>query len=207
MANIDNRIIIIGGGGHAGVVIEAIISAKKYTILGVLDDTKNNTDTCHGYPVLGKLSEAEIISTRLNCKNFHIAVGSPKARKVIWQSLPMGLNYPNVIHAKSYVSITADIGNGNFFAANSFVGANTMVVNHCIINTNSSIDHDNEIMSFCNINPNSATGGNVKIGKLTEIGMGVNIRNAVTIGENCFIQMGCVVTKDILDNSTVKIAK
>jgi acetyltransferase-like isoleucine patch superfamily enzyme len=45
--------------------------------------------------------------------------------------------------------------------------------------------------------------GNVTVGTKTFIGARALIRNQVTIGKNCLIGMGSVVTKDVPDNTTV----
>ena len=54
----------------------------------------------------------------------------------------------------------------------SIINRNTKIGKHCIINTGSIIEHDNELKDFSSTGPGAKLGGNVKIGKLSFVGLG-----------------------------------
>jgi acetyltransferase-like isoleucine patch superfamily enzyme len=49
----------------------------------------------------------------------------------------------------------------------------------------------------------AAISGKVKIGDFSNIGTNATILPNISIGENCFIGAGAVVTKDVLNNQVV----
>lgn len=76
------------------------------------------------------------------------------------------------------------IGEGTKIAQLVFIGAN------------------NIIGANCAIRPNVMTSGSVEIGVNTVLASSVTIRDQRKIGNNCFIGMGAVVTKDIPKGET-----
>ena len=54
----NNKVIVIGGGGHARVIID-IIRLSHDKIEGVLDDVLEPGCFVGGYPVLGKVEDMD----------------------------------------------------------------------------------------------------------------------------------------------------
>ena len=65
------------------------------------------------------------------------------------------------------------------------------------------IGHAAKIGKSTMIVANSGIGGRVNIGDKCWVGFGSTIRNGISIGKNARINMGSVVTKDVLDNKSV----
>ena len=87
--------------------------------------------------------------------------------------------------------------------AGAVINSGSEVGEFCIINTQSSIDHDNIFEDYSSIMPNAGTGGNVRVGMFSVLGMGVSILQKVQIGAHSVIGAGSVVLKDVSDNSVV----
>ena len=51
--------------------------------------------------------------------------------------------------------------------------------------------------------PGVTTGGNVKIGSCTAIGLGAYILNDITIGDHAMIGSGCLVVNNVDDQKVV----
>lgn len=194
-----HKLLIIGSGGHASSVIDAVEEGSDYEIIGLIDDFKEIGDRVGNYEVLGKIEDI------VNIEDFRflfVAIGDNKERNKIMHTFGL-CNFAKIIHPTAYVSKSATTCEGVYIGANATVNANCFVSVGCIVNTNASLDHDSEMKPFSSLNPNSATGGKVKIGKNTTIGMGANIRNGITIGDNCFIRMGTTVINSVADNQKV----
>lgn len=194
-------IIIIGAGGHAGVVLDALHYFKA-PIIGVLDDFQRPKTIVHGTSVLGRIEFKRGWEEVM----FHVAIGDNKVREQMVER--MGLpkeRYINVMHPSCCAPKNVRMGTGNFFGAFSNIGPDSYVGDHSIINSHASLDHDGHLGSYSHLCPGVVTGGHVTIGQHTTVGLGALIRDTVRIGHRCFIHMGCVVTKDVNSDDTMAL--
>ncbi len=186
------QVIVIGGGGHAKVVIDCIESAGD-TVIGILDDGLKPGSTILEIPVLGKVSEYSCFAD----KHFIIAIGSNVVRRRIAQS--MDVRWYTAIHPKSVISRYAEIGEGSVVMANAAVNAGAVIGRHCIINTASIVEHDNRIEDYVHISPNASLGGTVYIGETVHIGIGAAVKNNISICSGCTVGAGAVVVKNLVE--------
>jgi len=192
------NILIIGSGGHAGVVIDAIEKGGYYNIVGLIDDFAEVGLIKHGYQILGRREDIGNIYKSYGEPYLFIAVGDNKSREEI-HSKNQGFSYPPIIHPSASVGKGVRIMLGSFVAAGAVINSNSEVQQFSIINTGASLDHDSVLCSYASLNPKSATGGRVVIGYRSTIGMGAMIRDGVRIGADCTIGMGAVVTDNIAE--------
>lgn len=59
------------------------------------------------------------------------------------------------------------------------------------------------IEDFVHISPNAALAGNILVKKGAHIGIGANIIQGITIGENAVVGAGAVVLNDVPDQAVV----
>lgn len=171
--------IIFGKGGHAGVVMDVILKKFPNEEFHQVDESS---------PLMGVYENEAAF----------IAIGENTARERISK---IGCNFFNVCHPCSLQSaevLTAI--KGTFFGAFSYVGTNSKVGNFCIMNTFSVLEHDSSMGDFSHLCPGVVTGGRVRIGSRTTIGISTVIRDGITIGNNCIIGMASCVTKNVPDN-------
>ena len=188
------KVIIIGGGGHAKVVIDCIKREKKFEIVSVLDDNPAIHQILN-YAVLPR-NELEVHN---NAKVI-LAIGNNTTRKKIAEEV--NLNFATTIHPSAVISQYAKIGKGTQIFAGAVVNAGAVIGEHCIINTGAIVEHDCILENFVHVSPNAALSGGVKIGSCSHIGIGANVIQNVTIGSNVTIGAGAVVISNIPDNCT-----
>ena len=82
------------------------------------------------------------------------------------------------------------------------INAQSTIGKNCIINTGSIIEHDNSFEDFSSCGPGVVTGGNVKVGKLSHLGIGSIILNNCKIGPNTIIGANSTIIKNCSNNST-----
>jgi len=202
----NNNIVIIGGGGHVKVLIDAILSGGKFEIEGILDDKLKAGDIVMGYmgfPILG----GDGILERF--KDFYLAlgIGSVKAndkRKTIYERCKtMGFEFPTIIHSSACVSNSAVIEDGVQIMAGAIITPEAKIGANTLINTGAIVEHDCIIGPHCHISLNAILAGKVTIGEGCHIGMGANILQEIKIGNNVTVGAGAVVTKNIEDGKTV----
>lgn len=188
-------IILIGGSGHAKVILECVRASGR-EVFGILDDGIPVGTRVLGVPVLGTSADAENYPDH----GFVIAIGSNAVRRRIAERTP--LRWATVVHPRAVVSPSATLGAGTVVMAGAVINACAQVGSHCIINTGAVVEHDNVLEDFVHISPNAALGGTVQVGALTHIGIGACVRNNITICGGCTVGAGAAVVRDLTEPGT-----
>ena len=186
----SESIILIGGSGHARVIIDCIRASGR-EVFGILDDGLCPGTEVLGASVLGKTADYEQYTDH----PFLIAIGSNAVRRKIAEKL--NVRWATAVHPSAVVSPYASVGEGTVIMPRAVINAGAAVGNHCIINTGAIVEHDNVLGDFVHISPNAALGGTVHVGEDTHIGIGACVRNNINICSGCTVGAGAAVVKDI----------
>lgn len=187
-----DSIYIIGAGGHAKVIIAALME-KGLICKGIYDDNKllwgrKILDT----PIVGAVSELKDSST----DSAIIAIGNNNVRKKIGEKFT-NIKWLSLIHPHAWVHKSVKIGEGTVVFAGAIIQPDTVIGRHSIINTSASVDHDCLIGDFCHIAPGSHIAGGVEIENEVFIGIASAVLPLVKITANTLIGAGTTVTKNI----------
>lgn len=195
-------VIIVGAGGHAKVLLDALLCSER-KVIGLTDFDKQKWESLvNGVPVLGgdevvfsySIDEIELV-------NGMGSVGSMDKRKNIYEYFKSkAYLFSNVIHPSAIVSSNAVLANGVQLLPGCIVNTGAFIGDNSIVNTRASIDHDVSIGSHVHIAPGVTISGGVTIGDCTHIGTGATVIQGVHIGSHVLIGAGAVVVKDIPDN-------
>lgn len=199
------KVIIIGAGGHARVVADALVSriqlGEKHEVVGFLDDNEDLRNRAPlGIRILGRISEIG---------NFEhdavvVGIGDNLTRKKIYQELKSkGENIMTVIHPRAIVATDAIIGDGSVCFAGTVMNSGADIGSNVIINTGATVDHDSVIGAHSHICPGVHLGGGVKVGEGAFIGIGSSIIHNRTIGNWAIVGSGAVVIRDVSPFQTV----
>ncbi len=198
-------LVVIAGGEHARVVIEAAQSrATEHRLLGFIDpEPCEETARRLGVSWLG---HDDVIPDHAD-SDFVLGFGQVDAgrsrRNYIGKLASRGLSWRAVIHERAWVSPTAYVGAGAVILAGAVVNSGARIGEHCIVNTNATIEHDVVLEDFVVVAPGSAIGGGASIGEGSFIGLGALIRDHHRVGRDCVVGMGAVVTQDFGDGMVV----
>ncbi len=191
-------IVLIGGGGHCKVVIDAIKNANAFNIYGITDQNPDKIKDIPGIPVLGNDDMLQEIYGK-GIKYAFITVGSIgncTVRKKIAEKLKkIGFQLPVIVHPRAITAKDVSFKEGAFVAAGAVINPGAKIGKNVIINTSSSIDHDCVIGNFAHIAPGVILSGGVKIGEGTHVGTGAHIVQYLSVPKNSFIPAGSVVHK------------
>lgn len=195
---LKKKMVIIGAGGHAKVIIDILQSSIEYEIVGLLD--KNRDRTISNLNVLGDDS----LLPSLYKQGIHyafIAIGDNRIRvQLAKRATNIGFKLINAISPFAYISPSAILGSGIAIMAGSVINASTQIENNTIINTGATIDHDCFIGDSCNVSPGCTISGNVTIGNGTFVGTGAKVIDGVNIGAWSIIGAGAVIIDNIPEN-------
>ena len=190
-------ILVIGSGGHAKVVVDAIRSNGPASIV-VIDDAPG----AQGRMLLGVPVSAPASATG-HQGGFHVAIGDNDSRMRKTAELLGALSPRVVVHSRASVSSSSSIGAGAFLAAGCTLGPDCTIGAGVIVNHGAVVDHDCVVGEFAHVAPNATLGGGVSVGRLSMVGAGATVLPGTRIGQRCIIGAGAVVRRDVPDGTTV----
>ncbi|WNS81383.1 acetyltransferase [Domibacillus sp. DTU_2020_1001157_1_SI_ALB_TIR_016] len=192
------KIIIIGSGGHASVIIDAIEKERKYAIYGIIDTVRPVNTSIYGYRIVG--TEPTLLKLGKQVCGGIVAIEDNWTRKKTVETirkLVPDFSFVSIIHPSACISSNVKIGDGTVVMAGAVINRNTIIGEHSIINTNSSVDHDCILSDFVSIAPGAVLGRNVKAGNSAVVSLGAKVIHSVSIGEHTVIGAGSTVLQSI----------
>jgi len=196
------RVIVIGGSDQGRQAIDIIEAGGGTEIVGVLDRGASDGDVVVGYPVLGSDDDLATCAASSGATAFVVAIGDNSARHRVFtreHERSPHLEAMRVVHPSAVVSGTADIGPGSIIMAGAVVGNGCRVGAGALLGTRSSLDHDSVLGDFASLAPGATTGGRVRIGDRTAIGLGADVIHGMTIGSDTVVGAGALVVEDVPD--------
>ena len=200
--------IILGGGGHAQVVIDCLLAGKVAVPYGILDSNSSSWGK--------KIMDVTILGSddllpelrKKGVSHYIVGVGGVRdnepRRKIFERALVSDLLPLTVIHPSAICSALAKIGEGSLICPSAVINAGAILGINVIINTAAVIEHDCFIDNHSHIATGAVLSGGVHIGKGAHIGSGSVIKQNVHIGERAVIGSGSVVVNDIPSEAVVK---
>ncbi len=198
---------MIGGGGHAGVVLNAMKLEGAYQPIGITDpDPIMQGRSILGVPVIGDDGQVEA-KAAAGIRYFVIAIGSVDRnshRKEVFDRISrLGLSPATVLHPDSIVAPSAEIGPGSVILAGAVVNPNSAIHENVIVNSLALVEHDSIISNHAHICPGALVGGGARVHEGAFVGAGAIIRQGITVGSWATIAMGAVVVRSVEAGTTV----
>lgn len=200
-------VIVIGGGGHAAVVADALLAAGR-EVLGLTDASpaRHGGRVC-GLPVLGDDTVlARYRSDQLELANGLGSLGGetmPLRRRVQEQLEGQGWRFCSVVHPSAVVSPFARLDGAVQLLAGCVVQAGASVAHGSIVNTAAVVEHDVVVDTWCHIAPRALVCGDVRIGHASHVGAGAIVRQGLALGPMTLVGLGAVVVKSFVGNGTL----
>lgn len=187
----DDKVVVLGSGGHARAVAEAATSSGFAVEEFVGLDHNDNTFKA----LLQRISLLDLSSTSLA-----LGVGTNHVRARLHQrvitTFPHAV-FPPIIHHTAWVSTDGAIDDGAILLAFASVGPGAHARVGSLLNTGASLDHDSTVGDYGSLGPGARTGGDVSIGSRTMVGMQAGILHGRTVGDDSVIGAHSAVVHDI----------
>jgi len=195
-----NHLVLLGAGGHAKVVYDAVLATKLATQVSVRDDDS----ALRGTRFLDLRVETPIAALGELPLYVHIAIGDNRARAALAARLSAaGRRLVTVIHSAAVLSPHAKVESGAFIAAGALIAPGAEVGESAIINHYAVVDHDCTVGQHAHVAPNATLGGGVRVGEGALIGAGAVLLPGISVGDWATVGAGAVVTRSVADGETV----
>ena len=165
------KIVVIGGGGHAKVIISVLKKSGEYIIAGYVD--KEN----HGDILDAKyLGSDEILTDLYMGGTIRAALGigqvytTRKRFEVVNEIKSIGFKFPKIISKNAIINEDVSIGDGTEILDGVVINSGSKIGSFTIINTSSTVEHDCIVGDFCHIATCATLSGGVEIGDFSMIG-------------------------------------
>ena len=198
------KLILLGGGGHAESVIDTIKTKEEYEIAGILDNQKSPGTFVSGIEVLG-CDELlpDIFKSGIGCAVIAVgSVGSPKVRIRLFELCRrIGFRMPTIIDQSAILSKDFISGDGGFIGKGVIIGWGVRIGEGCIINTGVILEHGVKLGNYVHAAPGCILCGNAVTGDCTHIGAGTTVIQNITLGSHSMIGAASLVLSDISSNT------
>jgi UDP-perosamine 4-acetyltransferase len=194
---------ILGGGGHARVLIDCLRLGGVVEPALILDACASLWGTTvDDVPVRG----GDELLSRLRAEGvefFSVGLGHGPRPKLFAAALAAGLLPVTAIHPRATISSRAGIDRGGQIFAAAVVNAGARLGENVIINTGAIIEHDCVISSHVHIACGACLAGGVVVEEGAFVGAGSTIKPGLCIGAGAVVGAGAMVTKPVAPGSTV----
>ena len=198
-------LIILGAGGHAKVLIAALMSGPA-KILGIAERVGcDKTGDVLGIPIIGDDDSVLQYSPQdVQLINGLGMVTSMESRQELFEKfVALGYHFATVLHATAVTYTDVHLGEGVQVMAGVVIQPGTVVGDNSILNTHASVDHDCLIANHVHIAPGATLSGGVRVGAGTLIGAGAVVIQGIEIGSRCIVAAGAVVIHDVAAHTRV----
>lgn len=194
--------VVLGAGGHAKIVLDALqAAAEPVRVAGLLDaDPALKGRRLMGHDILGADSLlAELAQGGLT--HFVLGVASvgdtALKRRLFEKGLQAGLKPLTVVHPSALVSPYAVLGPGCQVLARAVIGPMARLGENAQINTGAIVEHDCRVGSHAHVATGAVVCGFCTLGAGVHVGAGAVLRQGIEMGEGALAAAGAVVVKNV----------
>jgi acetyltransferase EpsM len=206
-------LIVLGGGEHARVVIEAARTRPdRWAVQGYVAPDAASGPPDVDVPWLGDdAALAARLDDRGPADRPWLVLGFGRgetsaglaARAGVAERFGGAARWATVVHAAAWVSPSASLAEGVVVLANAVVNTGATVGRHVIVNSAAVIEHDVRIGDGSHVAPGAVIGGGATIGEHAFVGLGARVRDHIEVGAGAVVGMGAVVVASVAPGAIV----
>lgn len=192
--------VVLGGGGHAKVVVATARAAGLQVLAAYDDDPQKWGTKILDVAVKGPLAE------------FLAAPGSPAVcaighndtrRTLVERGRAADVEWVSIVHPSAVVDGSVTVREGAVVFAGAIVQPDSVIGTHAIVNTAASLDHDCVLESYVHVGPGVHVAGGVRIHEGAFLGVGAAVIPCKSIGAWSQVGAGGVVIRDVPEGDVV----
>jgi len=200
----NDGVLLIGGGGHASVLLEILIE-QKINILGYVSPTPTANQKLFSNLHWYKCDEdiLQFDNSMIKLVNGIGSLPGNTVRADLYRKYKkLGYSFATIISRKADVSNYAFLEEGVQIMRGAIIQTGASIGYNSIVNTGAIIDHDCSIGSNNHIAPGATISGQVTSSSNVHFGTGSSVIQSININENAVVGAGTIITKNVDKNTT-----
>lgn len=198
-------LIVLCAGGHARVIIEALLSRGIRPVAVTDNDATRVGEAVGGIPITG--SDIELLKMSADSVELANGLGNRASRTdsgltgrraLFGQFSALGYKFPVIVHASAVIASDAKLGEGAQVMAGAVVQPAAQIGRNALVNTRAVVEHDCVVGDHVHVAPGAVLCGGVSIGESAHVGAGAVVLVGVRIGARAVVSAGAVVTQDVV---------
>jgi acetyltransferase EpsM len=190
------QIVIAGAGGHAIVVIDALIVSGCKPAYIVDDDPMKKGTQVGGVAIHGAMGE--LSAEDLSASTLVVAIAKNDLRRRVAVALvERGASLCGVRHPSAIISQQATIDPTAQIMAGAIVNAGAVIKAHAVLNSGCIVEHGAWIGEYTHIGPGAVLAGAVVIEEGAFVACGAKVCPFVRIGRWSTLGAGAVALRDV----------
>lgn len=191
-------IYVLGAGGHAKVVVDAI-RAMGLGVAGLSDRAPGiaqvkfpDVEIVDDEALLGRAAELLMMANGVG------GAGDTAPRRRLFEKFKSrGFRFLTVVHPSAIVAPDVVLGEGVQIMAGAVVQPGARIGANTIVNTRAVVDHDCDVGAHCHIASGAVLASTVTVGEGAHIGAGATVIQLVRIGAGALVGAGAAVIRDV----------
>jgi UDP-perosamine 4-acetyltransferase len=197
------RVVILGGGAQARVVLDVFEQAAEYEIAGIVAQSPPEGGDLYRHPYLGPDAVLPGLLQQ-GVTHAFVAIGGNRQRlKLCTELRAMGFELANAISPRAYISPHAKMGAGIVACHGVVVNVGAEIGDAVILNTRCSVDHDSLVERGAHICAGVTVAARVSVGEGVNVWPGAVVTNDLRIGEWSTVGAGALVMRSVDPGSLI----
>ncbi len=197
-------LIVLCSGGHARVLIEALLSRGQRPSAVTDCDAALVGTLLGGIPIIGpdedilkmKVDLVQLVNG-LGNRASRASSGLAARRELFDRFAALGFIFPVIAHASAVIASDASINEGAQVMAGGIIQPAARIGRNALVNTRAVVEHDCQVGDHCHIAPGAVLCGGVVVGEGAHVGAGAVVLGGIRIGAGSVIAAGAVVAKNV----------
>ena len=151
-------VLLVGAGGFGVAVADAMLAFGTRKVAGFVDDRGSELGLILGLPVLGRVSDLEVLRQRY--RFLVVAIGDNTCRRdVFLRARALGFELVTVTHPSAVISRNAKLSPGSMIMAGAVIGAMASIGDGAIVNACAVVDHHAKVGDFAHLGVGACMAG------------------------------------------------
>jgi len=206
MAEVQRSAVVLGAGGHAKVLIDALRRAKGIDPRAALDRDRSRVgERVLGVPIVGDDAALDGFDRRrVVLVNGVGSVQDTTARRAVFErGRRLGFSFAMVVHPSACIGGGVALAEGVQVLAGAIVNAEARIDVDAIINTGAIIEHDCRVGAHVHVATGAVIAGGVTLDDGVHVGAGATVIQGVHVGPGAVIGAGAAVIADVAAGDVV----